>query len=80
VARAIENQCYVIGVNRIGADGNGYSHSGDSVVLNPRGEVISKTEAGKESVETVILDRGYLESFRKIFPVGLDADSFTLQS
>ncbi|PBQ31415.1 amidohydrolase [Sphingobacteriaceae bacterium] len=78
IARAIENQCYVIGVNRIGKDGNDFSHSGDSVVINPRGEIISKTKAHTESVETIELDKNYLEDFRKIFPVGLDADEFDL--
>lgn len=78
IARAIENQCYVIGVNRIGKDGNGFSHSGDSVVVNPRGEIISNTKANTESVETITLDKNYLEEFRKIFPVGLDADEFSI--
>lgn len=78
IARAIENQCYVIGVNRIGEDGNGVKHSGDSLVINPRGEVISKTKANVESVETIFLDKTYLDEFRKIFPVGMDADNFKL--
>jgi len=79
IARAIENQCYVIGVNRIGEDGNGMAHSGDSLVINPRGEIISKTKAGEESIETIALDKTYLEEYRKTFPVGLDADKFTLE-
>jgi omega-amidase len=78
IARAIENQCYVIGVNRIGEDGNGIKHSGDSMVINPRGEIISKTKANEQSIETITLDRIYLEDFRKAFPVGLDADDFKL--
>ena len=79
IARAIENQCYVVGVNRIGKDGNDFTHSGDSVVINPRGEIISKTKAHTESVETIELDRNYLDDFRKVFPVGLDADDFELK-
>lgn len=79
IARAIENQCYVIGVNRIGKDGNDVSHSGDSLVINPRGEIISKTKPNVQSVETIHLDRTYLEDFRITFPVGLDADGFTLK-
>lgn len=79
IARAIENQCYVIGVNRIGKDGNDFAHSGDSVVINPRGEVISNTKANEERIETISLDRTYLDEFRKVFPVGLDADNFDLQ-
>ena len=78
IARAIENQCYVIGVNRIGKDGNGFDHSGDSMVINPRGEIISKTNANEESIETIELEKTYLEEFRKQFPVGLDADDFKL--
>lgn len=78
IARAIENQCYVVGVNRIGNDGNGYGHSGDSVVLNPRGETISTIKTNEESIETIELDKYYLEEFRKNFPVGLDADGFHL--
>lgn len=79
VARAIENQCYVIGVNRIGKDGNDYNHTGDSVIINPRGEVISKTKANEEGIETVTLDKNYLADFIKVFPVGLDADRFDLK-
>jgi len=79
IARAIENQCYVIGLNRIGNDGNSYAHSGDSVIINPRGEIISKTLPHEESIETIYLDKNYLETFRKIFPIGLDADDFMLK-
>lgn len=79
IARAIENQCFVIGVNRIGTDGNNIVHSGDSMVINPRGEIINKTQAHQESIEIVSLDYSYLAEFRKIFPVGLDADEFNLQ-
>lgn len=78
IARAIENQCFVIGVNRIGNDGNDFAHSGDSMVINPRGEIISKTKANEESVETITLDKTYLDDFRKIFPAGLDADAFQI--
>ena len=78
IARAIENQCYVIGVNRIGVDGNGFNHSGDSLVINPLGQIISHTKANEESVETVLLDYEFLTELRKKFPVGLDADSFEI--
>ncbi len=78
VARAIENQCYVAGVNRIGLDGNNISHSGDSAVLNPRGELISNILSNEEKIETVILSSSYIEEFRKVFPVGKDADAFDL--
>ncbi len=79
IARAIENQCYVIGVNRIGKDGNGIDHSGDSMVINPRGEIISNTKSNKESIETIKLDKQYLEDYKKVFPVGLDADDLGME-
>ena len=79
IARAIENQCYVVGVNRIGADGNGFAHSGDSVVINPLGQIISHTKANEESTETVLLDYEFLTDLRKKFPVGLDADNFEIK-
>jgi omega-amidase len=78
IARAIENQCYVIGVNRIGEDGNGHAHSGDSAVINPRGEIVSNIEAEKEQIETIQLDKNYLDEFRKNFPVGMDSDDFKI--
>jgi omega-amidase len=78
VARAIENQSYVIGVNRVGTDGLGMKHSGDSVVLTPKGMPFSKTLANQDSVETVTISYSEMEAFRKLFPAHLDADAFTL--
>ncbi|HXD93295.1 MAG TPA: amidohydrolase [Bacteroidia bacterium] len=78
IARAIENQCYVVGVNRIGVDGNGFNHTGDSVVINPLGQIISHTKANEESTQTVELDYTFLTELRKKFPVGLDADHFEI--
>jgi len=78
IARAIENQCYVVGVNRIGVDGNGFNHTGDSVIINPLGQIISETKANEERVETVSLDYEFLSELRKKFPVGLDADNFDI--
>lgn len=80
LARAIENQAYVIGVNRIGADGNAITHSGDSAVINPKGEIISTTKANEEATETVALSYTELAEFRKQFPVMQDADKFELKS
>lgn len=79
IARAIENQSYAIGVNRIGEDGNAILHSGDTAVINPRGENISKTLAHKDSVETVNLSYSYLQDFRKVFPVMMDGDEFEME-
>jgi predicted amidohydrolase len=78
LARAIENQCYVAGVNRVGNDGNDVFHSGDSAVINFKGEIISKIKPKEENVETVTLSYPELVEFRKNFPVGLDADPFSI--
>ena len=80
LARAIENQSYVIGVNRVGNDGHAIYHSGDSAVINAKGEIISKIKAKEESTETVTLNYNELAEFRKIFPVALDADCFEVRS
>ena len=79
IARAIENQVYLVGVNRIGEDGNGFAHSGDTTVLNPKGEIISETKSHQDISETVVLSRRYLDEFRKLFPVLNDGDVFDLK-
>lgn len=79
IARAIENQCYVVGVNRIGEDGNKIKHSGDTGIINPRGEVISTTLAYEDKSETLALSYNYLKEFRKLFPVMMDADDFEIK-
>ncbi|MCA0429926.1 MAG: hypothetical protein LCH32_05435 [Bacteroidetes bacterium] len=78
IARAIENQCYVVAVNRIGVDGNNIKHSGNSLVINPRGEIISQIPLNTEGCFITEIDMNYLQEFRKTFPVGLDADNFEL--
>jgi predicted amidohydrolase len=78
-ARAIENVCYVVGVNRVGKDGNGASYTGDSVAVDFLGQVLGG-ERGGDFVETVVLDRESLATFRRDFPVHLDADGFELRA
>ncbi|MFT4595645.1 MAG: omega-amidase [Bacteroidia bacterium] len=77
VARAHENQCYVVGVNRVGADGNGIEYQGDSMVISPKGEVLAHLEEN-EALETVALNWGELSSFRDKFRPLNDADNFEL--
>ncbi|WP_298301022.1 amidohydrolase [Hydrotalea sp.] len=77
VARAIENQCYVIGVNRVGKDGNGIAHSGDSMAINPMGETIWH-ESNREAIGQVVLDANFLQEVRTKFPFLDDADTFTI--
>jgi len=76
-ARAIENQSYVVGVNRIGKDGNGTAYAGDSVALDFLGQPLS-SEGGGDRVETAVLDFESLRAYRESFPVHLDADRFEL--
>jgi len=75
-ARAIENQCYVIGCNRTGFDGNGVTYSGDSSVVDPKGRVMMR-ETGGEGVLTVRLSYADLAAYRESFPVWMDADGET---
>lgn len=79
MARAIENQCYVIGVNRVGKDGNGIDYNGYSVVIDPKGEPISEDRNGREGWIEAELNLAELRDFRGKFPVGLDADSFQIE-
>ena len=76
LARAIENQCYVIGVNRVGNDGNEIVHSGDSAVINAMGEIINKITPQEEAATTVTLAHAPLMEFRNLFPALSDSDSF----
>ena len=78
VARAIENQCYVIGVNRTGNDANGLYYSGDSMVIGPLGEVLYH-RADTEDVFTIMLDKEHLNDVRSKFPFLKDADDFDLR-
>ncbi|MDX5422155.1 MAG: amidohydrolase [Hymenobacteraceae bacterium] len=76
-ARAIENLSYVVGVNRVGTDGNGHPYSGDSAIIHPKGyKLLETTEV--EGVHTITLSKEELTEFREAFPAHLDADDFTL--
>jgi len=75
-ARAIENQCFVVGVNRVGNDGNNIYHSGASMVINPLGETLYQKEH-EEDIFTVTLQKEILEEIRQKFPFWKDADSFS---
>ena len=75
-ARAIENQCYVIGLNRVG-DGNGIYYSGDSMVIGPLGEILYQKEH-EEDIFTITLERQQLDDARNKFPFWRDADRFSI--
>ena len=76
-ARAIENQCYVIGVNRVGNDGNNIYHSGDSMIIDPMGEVLY-TKKDEEDVFTIQLEKKQLDNIREKLPFLKDADGFMI--
>lgn len=78
IARAIENQCYVVGVNRVGQDGNGHLYSGDSAMIDPRGAV-EAVPPGTSAVVTVLFKGDALVDFRAKFPVAMEADAFELK-
>jgi predicted amidohydrolase len=76
-ARAIENQCYVVGVNRVGNDGNNIYHSGDSMVIDPLGEVLY-TKKGEEDIHTITIDKANLNAVREKLPFLRDGDGFSI--
>ncbi|WP_298609570.1 amidohydrolase [uncultured Thiothrix sp.] len=77
-ARAIENQSYVLGVNRVGMDGLGLAYSGDSLAIDFKGELLIDQAEGSAFVETTPLDLNALQQFREQFPAWMDADEFSL--
>src|SRR6201995_4698624 len=77
-ARAIENQCYVVGVNRTGQDGKGMEYGGEPMVLGPLGDHI-KLMGAAEEIFSHTLDREKLESLRIQLPFWRDADRFFIQ-
>lgn len=76
-ARAIENLCFTVGVNRVGVDGNGVSYCGHSGVVHPKGHFLSHF-VDDEVIHTELLVRKDLDQLRDKFPVYLDADDFTI--
>ena len=77
--RAIDNQAFVVGVNRVGRDGMNLAYAGDSSLIDARGRVIAKCEDYKSHIQTTHISLAELKSFRKKFPVYLDADDFEIK-
>ncbi|MEP7374509.1 MAG: amidohydrolase [Chitinophagaceae bacterium] len=78
-ARAIENQCYVVGVNRVGDDGNAIRYSGDSMIIDPLGEILYHKKE-EEDIFTITLNKDHLQSVREKFPFWKDGDDFTIMT
>ncbi len=77
-ARAIENQCYVVGVNRVGNDGNSLYHSGNSLVIDPMGQVLYH-KADEEDINTTVLEKEKLNDIRTRLPFLQDGDDFSIK-
>lgn len=76
-ARAIENQCYVIGMNRTGEDGNGYEYIGESCVVNPFGEILTRSDALHDLI-TYEIDSKFVSECRTSLPFQKDKDNFQI--
>ena len=76
-ARAIENLCYVVGLNRVGADGVGIDYNGHSGVIEPKGHFLTHFDQ-EETISTQQLSKAPLEALRQKFPAYLDMDQFTI--
>ena len=76
-ARAIENQCYVLGCNRVGQD-PACSYTGYTKVVNPYGEIIASVPDNTEGIASAVLDMQFLHAYSHNFPVLENADSFKL--
>ena len=77
VARAIENQACVVGVNRVGEDANGLGYAGDSLAVTADGTLQADLE-DRQALRTVTFSAQELQTYRDRFPFAVDADSFTL--
>ena len=76
-ARAIENLSYTIGVNRVGKDAKELNYTGDSSIVDFKGNVLFH-QLDEEVIHTHILDKSEQDSFREKFPVNMDADRFEI--
>jgi len=76
-ARAIENQCYVAGVNRVGIDGNRIPYNGNTSVVDPLGNILYQKE-NAEDIYTITLKKENLEQIRDKYPFLNDADDFKI--
>lgn len=77
-ARAIENQIFVAGVNRVGSDGNGIKYIGESQIINPYGKTIPEFADQEEGLLNCDISLSELNDFRQKFPVAEDADLFEI--
>ncbi|WP_312464607.1 amidohydrolase, partial [Pantoea endophytica] len=79
LARAIENQAYIAGCNRVGSDGNQHQYSGDSRIISPLGEILASGEPFARARLDAELSLEELQAYRERFPAWRDADGYTLK-
>ncbi|WP_449357439.1 nitrilase-related carbon-nitrogen hydrolase, partial [Alishewanella longhuensis] len=77
-ARAIENQAYVFGCNRVGLDGNAIEYAGDSLIVDYLGQPLAELAPAQAGVLYAVADLAALATFRAKFPAQMDADDFSL--
>lgn len=77
IARAIENQSYVLGVNRVGDDGNGVAHEGPTMIIDPLGKTL-KEVTKEEAIISAEINLNNVQAYRNKFPAWQDADNFSL--
>jgi omega-amidase len=77
-ARAIENQCFVIGVNRIGTDGRNIDYNGGSVIIDPQGNTVNTVNDNTENIAIGQIDMSVLTNYKTSFPAWKDRDDFQL--
>lgn len=77
-ARAVENQCFVAGVNRVGIDGNGVEYAGDSIIADYLGAILADGGSTSQSVN-LTLSLENLDRYRNKFPAWKDADEFDIR-
>lgn len=78
MARAIENQAYVAGCNRVGEDGKSLRYSGDSQIISPQGMILDRARAHQPAILNATLSLETLNGYRDSFPAWRDSDPFTL--
>ncbi|GHA87165.1 amidohydrolase [Modicisalibacter luteus] len=78
-ARAVENLCYVVGVNRVGEDAKKLAYAGDSMLVDFKGETLIDEQRDMPFMRTGELDLVALNQFREKFPAWMDADRFTVE-
>jgi predicted amidohydrolase len=79
-ARAMENQAYVIGVNRVGNDGKNTPHSGGTVIYDYSGKLLTAASDHESQVITADIDLKQLANYKCKYPFFMDGDEFEVKS